>query len=235
MYIGLLEDEPHIADCVRELLEQAKHTVRVFDNGDELLRSLHNDAFDLLVLDWWVPGRTGLQVLTHLRNKLRMQTPALFLTARTDPRDIISALGAGADDYCTKPIHSDLFMARVGALLRRTASAAPAGEALEYLGYRFQQRDQSVHFSGQTHYLTDKEFRLALCLFENAEKAISRKRLMLVLWGQECDAHSRSLDVHICTLRKKLHLTGDAPTARLRSIYGYGYRLNPIGTDNDGL
>ena len=233
MYIALLEDEPHIAACVRELLEQAQHAVCSFDNGNDLLQALSKDAFDLLVLDWWVPGRSGMQVLTHVRNKLALATPVLFLTARADPRDVISALGAGADDYCTKPLHNAVFMARVAALLRRGANAAPNAEAHNYLGYRFQASDQSVRFSGQTHFLTDKEFRLALCLFENTEKPISRKRLMLALWGHECDTFSRSLDVHICTLRKKLQLTGDAPVARLRSVYGYGYRLSPINSDTD--
>ena len=232
MYIALLEDEPCVVDCVRELLEQANHTVRVFDNGDDLLAALRNDSFDLLVLDWWVPGRSGMQVLTHIRNKLRLATPVLFLTARADARDIISALSAGADDYYIKPLHNALFMARLEALMRRT-SVPTASETQQYLGYQFQSCSQSVHFDGEAHALTDKEFRLALCLFENAEKAISRKRLMLAIWGQECDTYSRSLDVHICTLRKKLKLAGDAPVARLQSIYGFGYRLNPLPSEND--
>lgn len=234
MYIGLLEDEPHVAACVRDLLEQSQHAVRVFDNGNELLDALRTDAFDMLVLDWWVPGCTGLQVLSQIRGKFGMQTPVLFLTARADARDIISALGTGADDYCTKPLNGPLFMARVSALMRRSAIQAVPPEGLEYLGYQFQPRDQSVRFAGEIHFLTDKEFRLALCLFENAEKPVSRKRLMQDIWGRECASYSRSLDVHVCTLRKKLKLAGEAPVARLRSIYGFGYRLHPTCCDSDG-
>jgi len=234
MYIGLLEDDPHIAQDVCALLEGGGHKVGKFDNGGEMISALSRDTFDLFVLDWWVPEKTGFQVLAHIRATLGLKTPVLFLTSRSDEKDIVAALNAGADDYCTKPLQSQVLLARITALLRRTYPQPQSNSNKYVLGYTFNPADQTVTFGDKVQTLTDKEFNLALYFFENAERAISRKRLMLELWGQEGDALSRALDVHVSAVRRKLGLSATSTVARLRPIYGFGYRLVSFQTDQDG-
>lgn len=235
MYIGLLEDEPHLAQHVCEILEKAGHTTSVFNNGADMVRAIGRDTIDLFVLDWRVPRMSGLEVLKHIRSVRGLKEPVLFLTSRTDEQDITEALNAGADDYCTKPVRPQEFLARISALLRRTYPDRNDQEtSRSLLNYTFNKLDNSVSFFNQHVSLSEKEFKLALFLFENHERAVSRERLMQEVWGGEGDALSRSLDVHISWLRKKLDLAATSPNLRLKPIYGFGYRLMAVnGTQDD--
>lgn len=235
MYIGLLEDEPHLAQHVCEILQTAGHTTTLFNNGADMVKAVGRDTIDLFILDWRVPRMSGLEVLKHIRNVRGLKEPVLFLTSRTDEQDIVEALNAGADDYCTKPVRPQELLARITALLRRTYPEHNNRDTTRtLLGYAFNKLDNSVGFENQQITLSEKEFKLALFLFDNHERAISRERLMQEVWGSEGDALSRSLDVHISWLRKKLNLAATAPYLRLKPIYGFGYRLMALnGTTND--
>ena len=234
MYIGLLEDEPHLAQHVCEILEGAGHTVSVFNNGEDMVRAVGRDTIDLFVLDWRVPRMTGIEVLKHIRNVRGLKEPVLFLTSRTDEQDITEALNAGADDYCTKPVRAQEFLARIGALLRRTyPDRGNEGTTRSLLDYKFNKLDNSVAFADQHVVLSEKEFKLALFLFENHERAVSRERLLQEIWGGAGDALSRSLDVHVSWLRKKLDLAATSQTLRLKPIYGFGYRLMAVNGSQD--
>lgn len=234
MYIGLLEDEPHLAQHVCELLEGAGHSVKVFNNGADMVKAISRDTIDLFVLDWRVPRMSGLEVLNHIRNVRGLKEPVLFLTSRTDEQDITEALNAGADDYCTKPVRPQEFLARIAALLRRTYPDRSDQEtSRNLLNYAFNKLDNSVCFSEKRIVLSEKEFKLALLLFENHERAVSRERLMQDVWGGEGDALSRSLDVHVSWLRKKLDLSATSPQLRLKPIYGFGYRLMAVSAKSD--
>ncbi len=229
MYIGLLEDEPQLAQHVCEILESAGHTVSVFNNGADMVKAVGRDTIDLFVLDWRVPRMSGLEVLKHIRNVRGLKEPVLFLTSRTDEQDITEALNAGADDYCTKPVRPQEFLARVSALLRRTYPDRNNQETTRtLLSYLFNKLDNSVTFTNGSVTLSEKEFKLALFLFENHERAVSRERLMQEVWGGEGDALSRSLDVHVSWLRKKLDLAAGSQNLRLKPIYGFGYRLMAV-------
>lgn len=234
MYIGLLEDEPQLAQHVREILETAGHTVNVFSNGADMAKAAGRDTIDLYVLDWRVPRMSGLEVLKHIRNVRGLKEPVLFLTSRTDEQDITEALNAGADDYCTKPVRPQEFLARISALLRRTYPDRNDQQTTRsLLGYEFNKLDNSVHFDSTAVTLSEKEFKLALFLFENHERAVSRERLMQEVWGGEGDALSRSLDVHVSWLRKKLDLAANSQNLRLKPIYGFGYRLMAVNDVSD--
>jgi DNA-binding response OmpR family regulator len=229
MYIGLLEDEPHLSQHVCELLEGAGHTVSVFSNGEDMVRAIGRDTIDLFVLDWRVPRMTGIEVLKHIREVRALKEPVLFLTSRTDEQDITEALNAGADDYCTKPVRPKEFLARISALLRRTYPDRNNEDTTRtLLGYKFNKLDNSITFESQLIPLSEKEFKLALFLFENHERAVSRERLLQEIWGGAGDALSRSLDVHVSWLRKKLDLAANSKTLRLKPIYGFGYRLMAV-------
>lgn len=234
MYIGLLEDEPHLAQHVSELLESAGHTVSIFSNGDDMIKAVGRDTIDLFVLDWRVPRVSGIDVLKHIRMTRALKEPVLFLTSRTDEQDITEALNAGADDYCTKPVRAQEFLARIGALLRRTyPEHANENTTRLLLNYQFNKLDNTVTFKDQSITLSEKEFKLALFLFENHDRAVSRERLLQEIWGGSGDALSRSLDVHISWLRKKLDLSATSQDLRLKPIYGFGYRLMAINGSHD--
>lgn len=234
MYIGLLEDEPHLAQYVKEILETAGHSVSVFHNGEDMVRAIGRDTIDLFVLDWRVPRMSGLDVLKHIRTVKNIKEPIIFLTSRSDEQDITEALNAGADDYCIKPVRPQEFLARIRAVVRRTNPDQGNEEASRVLlGYTFNKLDNSVQFNQQTITLSEKEFKLALFLFENHERAVSRERLLQEIWGGMGDALSRSLDVHVSWIRKKLDLAASAKTLRLKPIYGFGYRLIAIHEGHD--
>ncbi len=235
MYIGLLEDEAHLAQHVSDILQSAGHTVTVFTDGAAMVKAIGRDTFDLFVLDWRVPKMTGLEVLKHIRNVKGMTEPVLFLTSRSDEQDITEALNAGADDYCTKPVQPGVFLARVKALLRRVYPEQQSNEAVRHLlDYTFNGLTHTVSFKGKDVVLTAKEFQLALLLFENAERAVARDRIIQEIWGSHGDDISRSLDVHVSWLRKKLELSGTSEHLRLKPIYGFGYRLMAM-KDNDDV
>ncbi len=101
MYIGVLEDEPHLSQYVKDILESAGHSVSVFSNGADMVRAIGRDTIDLFVLDWRVPRMSGLEVLKHIREIRNLKEPVIFLTSRSDELDITEAHNAGADDYCT--------------------------------------------------------------------------------------------------------------------------------------
>ncbi len=229
MYIGLLEDEPDLAQHVREILEGAGHAVSTFSNGEDMVKAIGRDTIDLFVLDWRVPRLSGFEVLKHIRQVKSLQEPVLFLTSRSDELDITDALNAGADDYCVKPVRPKEFLARVAALLRRTYRDRNDEESVRtLLDYKFNKVANTVTFQNKTQTLSEKEFKLALFLFENAERAISRERLTHEVWGNDMQALSRTLDVHIAWIRKKLDLSATSMHLRLRPVHGYGYRLMTI-------
>lgn len=227
MLIALLEDETHHAQHVRNILEAAGHTATIFDNGDDLITALSRQTFDFFILDWQVPGKNGMEVLQYIRTQRKMPEPVIFLTSRIDEQYATSALNAGADDYCTKPLRPGEFLARIEAIVRRSQREGLfcPNNPSEMLGYRFDPDNYQVAYGEVTRNLTQKEFRLAQFMFENAERAISRERLIFEVWGEQNDELTRSLDVHMSWIRKKLNLGSQAEQLRLKPIYGYGYRL----------
>ncbi len=141
---------------------------------------------------------SGLEVLKHIREIRNLKEPVIFLTSRSDELDITEALNAGADDYCVKPLRPQEFLARLNAVVRRSNTEQTHEETIRNLfGYTFNKLDNSVEFGDQKITQTEKEFKLALFLFENYERPISRDRLINEAWGIVSDAQSRSLDVHV--------------------------------------
>lgn len=229
MHIALLEDESTLAQEVSLLLTKAGHSVVVFADGHSILRGLLKDTFDLFVLDWYVPGPDGLEVLRHLRENAKLNTPVVFLTAIHQEDQIARVLNAGADDYCAKPLRPIEFLARIAAVQRRMMPQTVVeaeGELVE--GYVFNRVERSVRIGGEKIDLTEKEFDLCQLLFTNLERPLSRNRIMQEVWGREEDALSRTLDVHISWVRRKLGIGAQGQTLRLNVVHGYGYRLDKV-------
>jgi DNA-binding response OmpR family regulator len=226
MHIAILEDELTLAEEVKACLEQSEHTARIFSNGEDLIKYAARDTFDMFVLDWKVPKKNGFEVLKYLRETLRRTEPIIFLTSTDNEESIIAALSAGADDYCVKPVKLREFSARVNALHRRSfISATNTNDNKVIAGFTFQIASNTIQTPIGSVVLTEKEFCLAQRLFENLDRPIARTRLLLDVWGKNDDEISRTLDVHIAWIRKKLNIGAGSKTVRLTAIYGYGYRL----------
>ncbi len=229
MHIALLEDEQTLAHDVQSLLTHAGHSVVHFPDGHQIMRALLKDTFDLFVLDWNVPGPDGLEILKHMRNNMKLDTPVIFLTSNNAEEQIVTALDSGADDYCSKPIRPFEFMARIAALQRRflpKENTDVDGEFVE--GYIFERSQRTVTVFGKCVNLTEKEYELARLMFQNIDRPISRHRIMQEVWGREEDALSRTLDVHISWVRRKLDIGAAAEYLRLVVVHGFGYRLIKI-------
>ena len=227
MHIAILEDETTLAEEVKLYLERDGHSATIFVDGEALLRALPRETFDLFILDWNVPKINGYEVLVRMRKNLRMIEPIVFLTSTDAEDEIVAALSAGADDYCIKPIRLREFSARISSAQRRVhMTHAPAfGREKEILGYRFNPITNLVRFDDQDVTLTEKEFALASFLFSELDRPLSRNRLLIEVWGSTGPELSRTLDVHIAWIRKKLHIGASGSRARLVAVYGYGYRL----------
>jgi DNA-binding response OmpR family regulator len=226
MYICLLEDEPALSEQVVTLLTSLGHRSCAFADGKDAIRALRTETFDLFILDWHVPGATGVEVLEHIRKVRQLDTPVLFLTSRTEEQDLVTVFEMGADDYCTKPLKARELSVRIEALLRRSYPATQLASKRRYAGYTFDSGNQTVSVDELQISLSEKEFKLALILFDNMDRAIARKRLVDEVWGGAGDALSRTLDVHISWLRKKLDLGATSKTLYIKSIHGHGYRLS---------
>jgi DNA-binding response OmpR family regulator len=224
--IAILEDDVALASLVEMTLAEAGHTCDVYGDGQLMTRALHRTTYDLLILDWNVPGLSGLEVIAWIKANLDLAPPALMLTSRSAEEDIVAGLQGGADDYVIKPVAPAVLKARVDALGRRAyPSAAPGLET--YGPYRFDTRAETVELAGKPVSVTAKEFALALLLFRNLHRALARAYIFEALWGRNPDLPSRTLDAHISNIRTKLNLRPENGF-KLVPIYAYGYRLEAL-------
>lgn len=200
------------------------HDCHLFPDGMTLLRVLPRETFDLFIVDWELPDVSGPQVIRAIRNMSMTPMPILMMTNRSDERDIVEGLNGGADDYMVKSNRVAELRARLMALLRR-GGHAPATKDVVWGRYRFQVQERTVwKDDAEITTLTHKEFDLALLLFRNVGRLLSRGHLIEGVWGIGADISSRSLDVYTSHVRSKLGLR--APSGyRLVSVYNHGYRL----------
>lgn len=227
MRIAILEDDPSQAAIVNDALSAAGHSCHAFASGDDLVRRLRRETFDLLVLDWVVPGMSGKDVLHSVRQGQSVRVPVLFVTGYNREADITSMLEAGADDYIVKPVSTSMLLARVGALLRRAYQADAAAVKEVFGDIEFDLKLQRAKVRGEEVCLTQKEFELAILLFRSLGRPLSRAHILDMVWKQTDDVPSRKLDTHISWVRNKLALRPEHGY-RITSIYGYGYRLEQL-------
>ncbi len=227
MRIALLEDDPAQSKLMRKWLEEAGHNCSHFGTGQEFLRAISRDTYDLALLDWELPDMHGDEVLPALRAKLDWSIPVLCITVRDQEEDVVGALRLGADDYMSKPVSRAEMFARIDALLRRTQPAKNDAPVLDFSPYLIDPSCKNLTCNGRQIPLAQKEFELALFLFINAGRLLSRKYILESVWGTRGDLNTRTVDTHVSRIRAKLGLTPDTGW-RLRAIYRHGYRLERV-------
>ena len=217
MHLLLIEDEPGIARFLKQGLEEEGFTVDLADNGTDGLRRALAHAYDLLLVDWMVPGLTGLDVCRELRAQNNL-TPLIFLTAKDTVPDTVAGLQAGANDYIKKPVHFDELLERIRVQLR-----APEGPAERFtLGpIVLNVATHQVHKNDEEIMLTQKEFALLEYLLRNKGNVCRRQKIIEQVWDIHFEYNTGVIDVYMTALRKKLHLSKDDDY--LQTIRGIGY------------
>jgi DNA-binding response OmpR family regulator len=226
MRIAVLDDGPDQLALIQQAMVGLGHECHLYKEGRTLLHALRRQTFDFLILDWSLPDRSGPQLVKTLRGDLKSRLPILLVTDRYDEADMVAGLNAGADDFMAKPLRSGELEARVNALLRRSYPARHEVE-LVFGPYHFYPPSRVLKVRGEPVELKNREYELALFLFQNIGRLLSRGHLHEAVWGVGIEALSRSLDTHISRLRTKLDLR-PANGFLLLAIYGLGYRLEAI-------
>lgn len=226
MRICLLEDDLAQAEMVKTWLAEATYTVDHKPNSREFLQQMKENEYDLAILDWEVPGMSGVDVLEHLRNALEWEGLVLFTTQRDSENDVARALHAGADDYLVKPLRREELLARLVALGRRR-STQPMEDVITIGPIRLDKQSQEITVDGEAVKLTAKDFQLARYMIEHTGKLVSRDQLLKSIWGINENVNTRTVDVHMSRIRRKLGINPEMGY-RIKTIYQYGYRLEKV-------
>ncbi len=231
--IAYLEDDLLLAQEVVGWLREAGYDVRHYADSQEFARAVERGGVDALLLDWMVPGLNGTEVLCRLRLQLGAKTPpVIFLTARNGEADVVEALESGADDYLIKPLSRAVLLARLQAVLRRSGAMLPTARL--HLGdIEADCARRQIFVQGRRVELTDRETDLALHFLQNVNRLLTREHLIQTIWGLRPDVETRTIDVHVSALRRKLNLRPESGW-RLVSVYGRGYRLERARSADEG-
>ena len=227
MRIAIADDETDVVNYLKAIVEELGHTSVSFSDGNALSQSLVRETYDLVILDWSMPKKDGLETLNWMSTALQERPAVIMMTNRTAKKDITDALNAGADDYITKPEDRGVIAARINAMLRRNAGGGAFDTKATYGKYDFDRIEQTVTFDGQTVTMTAKEFELADLFFRNRDRTLSRNYLMETIWRTTAALATRTLDMHISRVRSKLDLKPENGF-RIFTVFGYGYRLETM-------
>ncbi len=224
--ILVVEDEPAIQTLVAACLQNAGHQVVRADTAEEAIRKVNEILPDVVLLDWMLPGMSGIQLARRLRGDERTHDlPIIMLTARGEEHDKIAGLEAGADDYLTKPFSPRELLARIKAVLRRRAPQMTS-EIIEIEGLRVDPVTHRVSGNGQSLDLGPTEFRLLHFFMTHAERVHTRAQLLDQVWGDHVFVEERTVDVHIRRLRAALENSGH--DRLIQTVRGTGYRFSTI-------
>jgi len=228
--ILLVEDEPAILDLLEFTLAPKGYKIKRAMDATAALEVVRDALPDLMILDWMLPGESGVQLARALRTDARTKgMPIIMLTARAEESDKISGLDAGADDYMTKPFSPRELVARVNALLRRRAPEH-ADEPIVYGPLTVDPARHEARVNGRSLEMGATEFKLLRFLTAHPERVFSRSQLLDQVWGDHTFIEERTVDVHILRLRKAL--AAQSAEELVQTVRGAGYRLSRATVDN---
>lgn len=221
--ILVVDDEAHIVELAQMYLEQEGFRVQSANDGARALEMVARQPPALMVLDLMLPEVDGWEVCRRVRaGRSAPDLPIIMLTARDEDVDKIVGLELGADDYLTKPFNPRELVARVKAILRRTGRAARATAPIHVGDVTIDPAGHEVKIAGQGVTLRPKEFDLLLTLIEHRGIVLSREQLLDLVWGYDFYGETRTVDVHIAQLRKRL---ADSTSVEIETVVGAGYKL----------
>lgn len=226
--ILVVEDDENIRNLIQIAMEGYGYQVRAFETAEEGLQYMQEDKPDLAIFDLMLPGMNGLEAIKNIRNGKHKDIPIIVLTAKDKEYDKVIGLDGGADDYMTKPFGVLELAARVRTLLRRSLESRVAGEhvvkaeKIQLDSFVINTAAREVRYKDKLLVLTFKEYELFMYLINNKERVVSREELLDELWGYNAEIETRTLDIHIRTLRQKL---GDEGSSHIKTIRSVGYRF----------
>lgn len=219
--IWCVDDDNTIREIEVYTLEQTGFTARGFADGVSMLEALKTEIPELIILDIMMPELDGIEVLKRLRSESSYKDiPVIMATAKGTEMDKIGGLNSGADDYLVKPFGVMEMVARVNAVLRRTTKVVPTDD-ITVGAITLKEKEHKVIIEGKKIELTFKEFEMLKLFMENSGLVFSRDRLMSEIWGIDYIGETRTVDMHIKTLRQKLGNAG----GQIKTVIGVGYRL----------
>lgn len=234
--ILVVEDEVHLAQGLLFNLRAEGYEVAVAGDGEQALSLLERERFDAVLLDVMLPGKSGFDVATELRES-ENYVPVLMLTARGRPEDVLKGFASGADDYLPKPFDLSILLARLNGLLRRMKWHSPVGKSVggnddlpyfEFAGRRIDFENLRLEATGKEIHLTLMEADLLRYLVRNPGRSISRKELLEQVWRLREDTDTRAIDNFIVRLRRYIEDEPSEPRY-LRTVRGIGYSFLPAG------
>lgn len=222
--IFCVEDDSNIRELVVYTLETTGLSARGFEDGKTFLEALSTETPELILLDIMLPGEDGMSLLKRLKSSGKTKNiPVIMVTAKGAEYDKVKGLDSGADDYVAKPFGMMELVSRVKAVLRRSIQESDLNEGNYILaGIEMNMKKHEVKAGGEIVNLTLKEFELLKRLIRNPNIVLTRDRLLEDIWGYDFDGETRTVDVHVRTLRQKLGLFGD----KIETVRGVGYRMS---------
>jgi two-component system phosphate regulon response regulator PhoB len=227
--ILVVEDELAIRDMLRMALELADFTCIEAENIQDAYTLVVDERPDLVLLDWMLPGGSGLELLRRLkRNDSTRELPVIMLTAKTTEDNVIQGLDVGADDYMSKPFAPRELIARIKSLLRR-ASGAPDGEKIQVADLVLDGQSKRILIGGEPVSMGPTEYKLLSFFMSHPERAYTRGQLLDQVWGANVYVEERTVDVHIRRLRKALQQPQGDYSELIQTVRGTGYRFSATG------
>ncbi len=230
MNIALLEDDQDQALIYAEWLFHGGHVCDIFKSGREFVQAVKKNTYDILLLDWIIPDLNGIDVLHWVRENMEWRIPVLFITIMDREENIVQALNDGADDYMTKPVRQLELLARIEALERRSTSLDDSQAIMTLNPYSIDRSQRKIQRDGEHITMTHIEFDLAVFMFRNYGRILSRGYILENVWGKNTEISTRTVDTHMSRIRKKLAICSENGW-KLAPIYQHGYRLDKLTTE----
>ncbi len=227
MKILIVDDEPHIVELLKVNLEARDNHVSFCYDGKKAFEIASSELFDVILLDVMLPNMSGIQILNEIRkDSINIETPVIMLSAKSEIDDIILGLDCGADDYIAKPFSVQEVLARVKSVTRKVSrglqNAIQDSDKITFSNVEINELGREVKVDNEKVDFTKKEFDLLLFMYNNRGRVLERDVLLEKIWGYDYEGETRTVDVHVKNIRKKLRLV-DNDGYKIKTVVGIGY------------